>query len=190
MDTEQNYLAYGDTVIKMLVDGGYELKYNFDAHIEVINELSISPSFKRSRNGVFTLTYLNINLLEAILKEKIKFKAELNKTNILEYEQLELICLIDKYYVDVDLPTGEYLTEETSPDGTYTIRAYRNNGGATTSYSIRGELVFNKNNSKTKNIYWNYREDTAEIEWTDNDTVIINGHTLEVPNERFDFRNQ
>ena len=88
------------------------------------------------------------------------------------------------------LPTGEYLTEETSPDGTYTIRAYRNNGGATTSYSIRGELVFNKNNSKTKNIYWNYSEDTAEIKWTDNDTVIINGHTLEVPNERFDFRNQ
>ena len=94
-------------------------------------------------------------------------------------------------FFDMDrLPTGEYLTEETSPDGTYTIRAYRNNGGATTSYSIRGELVFNKNNSKTKNIYWNYREDTAEIEWTDNDTVIINGHTLEVPNERFDFRNQ
>ena len=88
------------------------------------------------------------------------------------------------------LPTGEYLTEETSPDGTYTIKAYRNNGGATTSYSIRGELVFNQSNSKTKNIYWNYREDTAEIEWIDNDTVIINGHTLEVPNERFDFRNQ
>ena len=94
-------------------------------------------------------------------------------------------------FFDMDrLPTGEYLTEETSPDGTYTIKAYRNNGGATTSYSIRGELVFNKNNSKTKNIYWNYREDTAEIEWIDNDTVIINGHTLEVPNERFDFRNQ
>ena len=88
------------------------------------------------------------------------------------------------------LPTGEYLTEETSPDGTYTVKAYRNNGGATTSYSIRGELVFNKNNSKTKNIYWNYREDTAEIEWIDNDTVVINGHTLEVPNEKFDFRKQ
>ena len=88
------------------------------------------------------------------------------------------------------LPTGEYLTAETCPDGTYTIKAYRNNGGATTSYSIRGELVFNKNNSKTKNIYWNYREDTAKIEWIDDDTVVINGHTLEVPNEKFDFRNQ
>lgn len=86
------------------------------------------------------------------------------------------------------LPTGEYLTDETSPDGTYTIKAYRNNGGATTSNSIRGELVFNQRNSKTKNIYWNYREDTVEIEWVDNDTVIINGHTLKVPNEKFDFR--
>ena len=64
------------------------------------------------------------------------------------------------------LPTGEYLTEETSPDGTYTLKAYLTNGGATTSYSIRGELVFNNRNGKTKNIYWNYREETANIEWT------------------------
>lgn len=88
------------------------------------------------------------------------------------------------------LPTGEYLTEETSPDGTYTLKAYLTNGGATTSYSIRGELVFNNRNGKTKNIYWNYREETANIEWKDNDTVVINGHTLNVPKEKFDFRNQ
>ena len=88
------------------------------------------------------------------------------------------------------LPTGDYLTEETSPDGTYTLKAYLANGGATTSYSIRGELVFNNRNGKTKNIYWNYREETANIEWKDNDTVVINGHTLNVPKEKFDFRNQ
>lgn len=88
------------------------------------------------------------------------------------------------------LPTGEYLTEELSPDGKYTLKAYVNNGGATSSYSVRGELVFNKRNNKTKNIYWNYREDTATITWSDNDTVVINGHLLDVPNEKFDFRNQ
>jgi hypothetical protein len=88
------------------------------------------------------------------------------------------------------LPTGEYLTEETSPDGTYTLKAYVTNGGATTSYAIRGELVFNNKNNNTKNIYWNYREENANIEWKDNDTVIINGHTLNVPNDKFDFRNQ
>ncbi|WP_269083153.1 DUF5412 domain-containing protein [Ornithinibacillus californiensis] len=88
------------------------------------------------------------------------------------------------------LPTGEYLTEEISPDGTYTLKAYITNGGATTSYAIRGELVFNDRNNKTKNIYWNYREETANILWKDNDTVEINGYTLNVPDDKFDFRNE
>ncbi|MER1985888.1 MAG: DUF5412 domain-containing protein [Solibacillus sp.] len=87
------------------------------------------------------------------------------------------------------LPTGEYLTEETSPDGTYTLKAYVS-VTSLSSDAVRGELVFNKHNGKTKNIYWNYRESTANIEWLDNKTVVINGYTLEVPNERFDFRNQ
>ena len=94
-------------------------------------------------------------------------------------------------FVDMNrLPTGEYLTEETSPNGKYTLKAYVTNGGATTSYAVRGELVFNKKSNKTKNIYWNYREDTANITWKDNNTVVINGHTLNVPNDKFDFRNQ
>ena len=87
------------------------------------------------------------------------------------------------------LPTGEYLTEETSPDGTYTLKAYVSIKSLS-SDAVRGELVFNKHNGKTKNIYWNYRESTAKIEWLDNETVEINGHKLEVPNEKFDFRNQ
>lgn len=88
------------------------------------------------------------------------------------------------------LPTGEFLTEETSPDGSYTLRAYVTNGGATTSYAVRGELVMNHKKNKTKNIYWNYREETAYISWVDDDTVIINGYSLDVPNEKFDFRNE
>lgn len=87
------------------------------------------------------------------------------------------------------LSTGEFLTEETSPDGKYTLKAYVTNGGATTSYSIRGELVSNERNNKTKNIYWNYREVSADITWTDDDTVVVNGHILDVPHEKFDFRN-
>ena len=87
------------------------------------------------------------------------------------------------------LPTGDYLTEETSPDGTYTLKTYLANGGATTSYSVRGELVFNNRNGKTKNIYWNDHEETANIKWIDDDTVVINGHRLNVPKEKFDFRN-
>lgn len=88
------------------------------------------------------------------------------------------------------LPTGEYLTEESSPDGKYTLKAYVTNGGATTSYAVRGELVLNEENGKTKNIYWNDREDHAEIKWIDNDTVVINGKSLNVPTEKFDYRNE
>jgi hypothetical protein len=94
------------------------------------------------------------------------------------------------FYDMARLPTGEYLTEETSSNGEYTLKAYITNGGATTAYSIRGELVFNDQDSKVKNIYWNYREETADISWQDNDTVIINGHILNVPGDKFDFRNQ
>lgn len=88
------------------------------------------------------------------------------------------------------LPTGEYLTEESSPDGQYTVKAYLVNGGATTSYTVRGELVFNEKKQKTKTIYWNDQEEEAQIEWLDEDTVVINGHTLDVPKDRFDFRRQ
>lgn len=87
------------------------------------------------------------------------------------------------------LPAGEYLTEETSPDGTYTLKAYVSSPSLSAD-AVRGELIFNERNGKTKNIYWNYRESTAKIEWLDNKTVVINGYTLEIPNEKFDFRNQ
>ncbi|MBK0076645.1 DUF5412 domain-containing protein [Bacillus sp. S56] len=89
------------------------------------------------------------------------------------------------------LPTGEKIAEKQSPDGTYTFKAYVTNGGATTSFAVRGELVFNHlEYFKTKNVYWNYREDTAKIVWKDNNTVIINGHTLNVPEDTYDFRNE
>jgi hypothetical protein len=86
------------------------------------------------------------------------------------------------------LPQGEFLTEETSPNGTYTLKAYVTNGGATVSYAVRGELVFNGKGDKTKNIYWKYREETADITWKDDDTVVINGRTLDVPGDSYDFR--
>ncbi|GAE25561.1 hypothetical protein JCM9140_1561 [Halalkalibacter wakoensis JCM 9140] len=87
------------------------------------------------------------------------------------------------------LPTGEFLTEERSPDGAYTVRAFVSHGHATVADSIRGELVIHNQNDKTKTIYWNYREDLATIEWIDNDTVSINNYILDVPHDKYDFRN-
>ena len=100
-----------------------------------------------------------------------------------------LALFVYTFFISMEsLPKGEFLTEESSPDGKYTLKAYVTNGGATTSYAIRGELVFNEKNGKTKNIYWNYREEIAKIYWVDHDTVIINNRTLNVPKEKYDFR--
>ncbi|WP_235549727.1 DUF5412 domain-containing protein [Paenibacillus sp. Soil766] len=87
------------------------------------------------------------------------------------------------------LPTGELIEQSNSPYGKYTINAYVSSGGATTGYAVRAELVSNKN-SKKKNIYWNYREENADIVWIDDETVKINGHVLSLPNEKFDFRRE
>lgn len=87
------------------------------------------------------------------------------------------------------LPEGEFLTQSVSPGSTYTVRAYVVDGGATVAYSVRGALVVNDGSKKEKNIYWNYREESAEINWIDDDTVEINGHQLNVLNEKYDFRN-
>ena len=82
----------------------------------------------------------------------------------------------------------ELIAESTSPNGTYTVNAYVSDGGATTSYTVLGELMFNKENKKSMKIYWQYRENAADITWVDDDTVKINGVILDVPNETYDYR--
>jgi len=72
------------------------------------------------------------------------------------------------------LPKGELIKEVESPNGTYILKAYLNNGRATVADAIRGELVFKNQNRKAKNIYWNYREEEATIIWIDENTVNIN----------------
>jgi Family of unknown function (DUF5412) len=86
------------------------------------------------------------------------------------------------------LPKGTVLAEQVSPDGTYTVRAYLSDMGATTSDSVVGELIFNKEHNKAKHIYFQYKQHTAEIHWVDHDTVVINGVELDVPDEVYDWR--
>ncbi|OAH53923.1 hypothetical protein AWH48_11690 [Domibacillus aminovorans] len=87
------------------------------------------------------------------------------------------------------LPKGDLISEVNSPSRDYTIKAYNSSGGATTDFAVLGELNFNNENRKPKNIYWNYHEEEANIKWLDEDTVIINRHKLNVPHETFDYRN-
>lgn len=82
----------------------------------------------------------------------------------------------------------ELIAESTSPKGTYTIHAYVSDYGATTSYAVLGELIFNDSNKRSKKIYWKNKIDYAQIEWIDDDTVEINGITIHLPHEAYDFR--
>lgn len=86
-----------------------------------------------------------------------------------------------------NLPKGKFLCDSTSPDGKYLIKAYLSEGSATVNFAVRCELV--TKDKKVRNIYWQYREEKAAISWKDNNTVIINDKTIELPNGIYDWRN-
>ncbi|GKV55020.1 hypothetical protein NCCP2222_09670 [Sporosarcina sp. NCCP-2222] len=92
------------------------------------------------------------------------------------------------FYNTQRLPEGVFLTESSSPGGDYTVTAYLVDGGATVSYAVRAEVVYHRKKDKKKNIYWQYREDEASIEWLDSHTVRINGHKLDVRRDVYDWR--
>jgi len=86
------------------------------------------------------------------------------------------------------LPKGEMILETESPNNNYTIRAYLVNEHATVDFCIRCELIYNYKTKMKKNIYWGYREDAVEIEWINDNSVIINGRNIELPNGKYDWR--
>jgi Family of unknown function (DUF5412) len=95
---------------------------------------------------------------------------------------------INWVFYDIQRINGhEYLNQSTSPNGTYTVTAYLNNGGATTSFAVLGTLK-NNENDKTKNIYWQYHCENAEMEWLNDETIKINGIELNVKKETYDYR--
>lgn len=85
------------------------------------------------------------------------------------------------------IPKGDLLVESLSPDGRYTVRIYVSDAGATTSFSTVGELMDHQS-KQTRNIYFQYKESKAIVEWLDSDTVVINGRELDVPCEVYDYR--
>ncbi len=81
----------------------------------------------------------------------------------------------------------EVITVSNSPDSSYTVTAYLNNGGATTDYAVLCSVKNNKT-GKERNIYWNYHCSTADIQWLDDKTVSINGIELDVTKDKYDYR--
>ena len=81
----------------------------------------------------------------------------------------------------------EVIAVSDSPDSSYTVTAYLNNGGATTDYAVLCAVKNNKT-GKERNIYWNYHCSTADIQWLDDKTVSINGIELDVTKDKYDYR--
>lgn len=99
------------------------------------------------------------------------------------------VYTINWAFFDIQRIDGqELLNEVISPDGKYTVSSYLNNGGATTDYAVLCS-VKNNQTGKEKNIYWNYHCTEANIEWTNEDTVTINGIELNVTKDTYDYRN-
>lgn len=85
------------------------------------------------------------------------------------------------------LPQGELIKESLSPSGKYTLNLYLCKGNATAANSVRGEIIVNGKNT-ARNIYWQYKEDNATIHWITDETVSINGITLNVNTDSYDWR--
>ena len=87
------------------------------------------------------------------------------------------------------LPSGTLIQSSTSPTDRYRVNAYVVDGGATTDFAIRAEVVDEYTGEK-RNIYWNYHESDAELFWISNDTISINGIILNVTTDMYDFRKE
>ncbi|EOR27772.1 hypothetical protein A500_02776 [Clostridium sartagoforme AAU1] len=84
-------------------------------------------------------------------------------------------------------PSKELINQTESMDGKYKIEAYLIYGGATTDWAVRCYLKIDNKFGK-KVIYNDYHIKDSEMIWEDNDTVYINGHKIELPDGKYDFR--
>ena len=86
-----------------------------------------------------------------------------------------------------DIKGNEVLTESTSPNKTYTIKAYLNAGDEGSPYAVL--CVVKENASgKERNIYYSTDSANANIQWSNDSTVVINGIVIDAKNGSFDSR--
>ncbi len=86
-----------------------------------------------------------------------------------------------------EIKGNEVLTDSTSPDETYTVTAYLNEGDEGSPYAV---LCTVKDNAtgKERNIYYSTESANANIQWSNDNTVVINGIVIDVKNGSFDSR--
>ena len=97
-----------------------------------------------------------------------------------------IFCSCGLYSMN-NLPTGELIDQEISPGGKYKVNSYLVSGNATVDFSVRCEVVEIATGS-TRNIYWQYHMESADVVWIDDHTVNINGVVLDVQTDSYDWR--
>lgn len=117
--------------------------------------------------------------------KKIKIQSTIAFISVLVIVALLIGVLI--LFNSIFSPGKELISTTESIDGRYKVEAYRINGGATTDYAVRCYLKGDKILGK-KLIYNDYHVDSASLIWIDNDTIWINGHEIDLPDEKYDFR--
>ncbi|NMO97095.1 DUF5412 family protein [Paenibacillus lemnae] len=101
---------------------------------------------------------------------------------------LAAIYIYLKSFTLLLLPKGNLIVTSNSPNNTFTFTAYLvNAGGATGSFAVRGEVRDNKS-GKSRNLYWEYRIDEANVKWANETTITINDRQLDVHKDTYDFR--
>ncbi|EGT3620716.1 MULTISPECIES: DUF5412 family protein [Clostridium] len=81
----------------------------------------------------------------------------------------------------------EFLGETVSSDGKYKVEAYLINGGATVDWSVKCYL---REGEIKKEIYRDYHINEANMIWIDNNTISINNQNIDLPNGKYDFRDE
>lgn len=109
------------------------------------------------------------------MKRNFGFKVLYLLTAVVVLVNLAFI-IKNSVYFDIDeLPKGELVLSEGSPDGEHTLNIYviKNSIGE----AVRGEVV---TENQSRNIFWQTGVSFARLRWQNNTTVVINGVYINV----------
>ena len=126
------------------------------------------------------------------MERKKRIKNIIKNTFVIFIIIFVLVMFIDYNFFSMNnLPKGNLLKSTKSPNGNYIINFYIVDPiHSTVSSSIRAEIVYDGIIFKKKDdIYWSYRESEVSFQWLNNNEIEINGHTIELPDGEYDFRN-
>lgn len=126
---------------------------------------------------------------DEVIDKKIKNTKKTIKRTFLVSIIIVLIIIFSliKFSSYLFEPNEKLISVVKSKDNKYIVEAYVINGNATVDWAVRCYLKTD-NKSKGKLIYNDYHVSTVTMTWVDDDTIDINGHYIDLPYGKYDFR--